>query len=188
MVTAKQLRRRIEPVGPDDGARFFVDAYLPEVVGVAQRLAEGAAEEECAVDVADESVVESHAETVVVERLGVGDSKHAVMLRQRLDRNQRLQRLGALPVVCELLRMRACPFADEAQSARRQRPVEDADGFKLDLGEMLPVLSVEVRRGMVGSIHPDHDPVEGGETGHEAIVEEAAVAMTPCVPAGVGPR
>ena len=109
------------------------------------------------------------------------------MLRKRLDGDERLQRLGALPVVRELLRMRARPFADEAQSACRQRPVEDTQRFKLDLCEALAVLGVEVGRGMVGSIHPNHDPIEGGETGHETIVEEAAVAVVPYVPAGLWP-
>lgn len=40
-----------------------------------------------------------------------------VILRQRLDRKQRLECLGTLPVLHELVRVQPCPLAYEAQVA-----------------------------------------------------------------------
>ncbi len=54
------------------------------------------------------------------------------MLRKRLDRNQRLKRLRALPVCCELLRVTPRPLADEAQRAGRERSTEDTQRFEFD--------------------------------------------------------
>lgn len=40
VIAAEHLRRRVEAVGPDNSSQFAVDAYLPEICWVAQRLAE----------------------------------------------------------------------------------------------------------------------------------------------------
>ncbi len=101
----QQLRCGIEPVWPNDCARLLVDADLAEVPHVAQRLTERPAEQERAVDVPNGAVVERDAETVADEGLYIGDSKHAQMRRQRLDGNQRLQRLSEHPVLGELVAM-----------------------------------------------------------------------------------
>ena len=110
----QQLGCGIEPVWPNDCARLLVDADLAEIPQVAQRLTERAAQQERAVDIPNGSVVERHAETVAVEGLYVGDSKHAQMLRERLDGDQRFQRLSEHPVLGELARMQARPLADQS--------------------------------------------------------------------------
>jgi hypothetical protein len=65
------------------------------------------------------------------------------MLRQRFDRDERLERLGARPVVGELRGVQPCPLPDESQRSRRQRAVDDPQGVELDLGHVFAVLSVE---------------------------------------------
>jgi hypothetical protein len=100
------------------------------------------------------------------------------MLGQRLDRRQGLQGLGAHPVIGELLGMEACPRADEPQRTRRKRPVENAQSGKLDLSDLIAVLSVEVGRRMIGAVHPYDDSVERGQARHRAIVGDGA-ADTP---------
>jgi hypothetical protein len=71
------------------------------------------------------------------------------MLRQRLDRNERFERLGALPVVGQLVGVQRRPLTDESEGTRRQRAVENLERAQLDLGDILSVLRVEVRRRMV---------------------------------------
>jgi hypothetical protein len=61
VVAVKQLRRRVEPVGPNHGARFLVDTDLAEAVRVSKRGTERAPQQECAVDIARQLVgVQSH--------------------------------------------------------------------------------------------------------------------------------
>jgi hypothetical protein len=94
------------------------------------------------------------------------------MLRQRLDRNERLERLGPLPVVGQLVGVQRRPLTNKPERTRRQRTVENLKRAKLDLGDVLAVLRVEMCRRMVRSVHPDHDPVERSQAGHRAIVED----------------
>jgi hypothetical protein len=47
------------------------------------------------------------------------------MLRQWVDRDQRLERLRPLPAIRQLVGVQRCPFAHESQRAGWQRPVED---------------------------------------------------------------
>jgi len=103
----RKLGGRIETVGPDNRACFVVNADLPEVLEVAQLFAEGPTQQERTIDIPNHSVAERHAQTVSVKALNIGDPKHRHMLRQRLDRDQWLQCLGAHPVVRELVRMQA---------------------------------------------------------------------------------
>jgi hypothetical protein len=51
-----------------------------------------------------------------------------------------------------------------------QRPIDDLQSAEFDLGDVLAVLGVEMRRRVIGSIHPDDDPVERREARHPAIV------------------
>lgn len=103
----------IEPIRPDDGASLGVHADLAEVLAVAQLLAERAVQQERAVDVPDHAVVERHAQAVAVKRLDVGHLEHAHMLRQRLDRVERLQRLRESPILREFVGMQARPLTNQ---------------------------------------------------------------------------
>jgi hypothetical protein len=96
------------------------------------------------------------------------------MLGQRLDRRQRLQCLSAHPVIGKLLDMEACPRSDEPQRTQWKRPIENAQRGELDLSDLIAVLGMEVRRRMIGAVHPDDDSVERGQTRHRAIVGHAA--------------
>jgi hypothetical protein len=92
------------------------------------------------------------------------------MLGQWLDWRQRLQCLGAHPVVSELLGMEACPCPDEPQRTRRKRSIENSQRGELDLSDLIALLGVEVRRRMIGAVHPYDDSVERGQARHRAIV------------------
>jgi hypothetical protein len=72
----EKLRRRIEPVRPDDRVRLSINPRPAEVLGIAERLAQRAAKQKRAIDVADGTVVEDHSETIGIERLHVCDAKH----------------------------------------------------------------------------------------------------------------
>ncbi len=100
------------------------------------------------------------------------------MLGQRLDRRQRLQRLRARPVISELLGMEACPRPDKPQRTRWKRSIENSQRGKLYLGRLITVLGVEVRRRMVGAVHPYDDPVERRQARHRAIVCYSAADLT----------
>jgi hypothetical protein len=64
MVAVEQFRRWVQPVRPHDRPRRLVYADLPEVVRVTERLAEGPVEQERAVHVSDDTVVELHPEAI----------------------------------------------------------------------------------------------------------------------------
>lgn len=99
------------------------------------------------------------------------------MLGQRLNRRQRLQFLGARPVIGELIGMEACPRPDEPQRTRWKRPIEYSQRRELDLSDLIAVLCMEVGRRMIGAIHPYNDSVERGQTRHRAIVGYSSAAM-----------
>lgn len=99
------------------------------------------------------------------------------MLGQRLNRRQRLQFLSARPVIGELLGMEPCPRSDESQRTRWERPVEYPQRGELDLSYLLAVLGVEVRRRMIGAVHPYDDAVERGQASHGDIVSDSAADM-----------
>src|SRR5918999_2442853 len=71
------------------------------------------------------------------------------MLRERFDREKRLELLRARPVVRELLRVQPGPLPHQAQRSRGQGPVDDSEAVELDLGDVFAVLRVEVRRGVI---------------------------------------
>jgi hypothetical protein len=48
------------------------------------------------------------------------------MLRQRLDRNERLERLSEQPILGERVGMQARPLADESHRTGRKRPAENS--------------------------------------------------------------
>ena len=98
------------------------------------------------------------------------------MLRQGVDRDQRLQCLGQLPIVLKLLGVQARPLSDQSQRPRGQMPVQHLQRTELDLRDVLAVLSMEVRWRMIGAIHIDHNPVERRQPGHGSIVEDRAAA------------
>jgi len=99
------------------------------------------------------------------------------MLGQRLDRRQGFQCLGTHPVIGELLGMESCPRSDEPQRTRWKRPIENAQSGELDLRNLVAVLGVEVRRRMIGAVHPYDDSVERGQARHRAIVGYSTADM-----------
>jgi hypothetical protein len=108
------------------------------------------------------------------------------MLGKRFDRRQGLQCLGTHPVIGELLGMESCPRSDEPQRTRWKRPVENAQSGELDLRNLVAVLGVEVRRRMIGAVHPYDDSVERGQTRHRAIVDYSTADMAdPLVASGL---
>jgi hypothetical protein len=98
------------------------------------------------------------------------------MLGQGVDRDQRLKCLGQLPIALKLVGVQARPLADQSQRPRWQVAVQDLQRAKLDLRDVLAVLSVEVRWQMIGAVHVDHDPVERGQSRHRSIVGDRAAA------------
>ena len=55
------------------------------------------------------------------------------MLRQRVDRQERLVGAGAIPVASQLVLVNAGPFLDEPERSRRKRAFEHIDRLDLDL-------------------------------------------------------
>ena len=98
------------------------------------------------------------------------------MLGQRVDLEQRLERLSQVPRAGELVGVQLRPLADQAQLPGRQVSVEHLEGSRRDLRDVLAVLSVEVRRRVIRPVHVDHDPVERRKTRHPAIVRDPAGA------------
>src|SRR5579875_1167561 len=107
------------------------------------------------------------------------------MLGQRVDRIQRFQCLRELPVVLELGGVQLSPLADQPHRPGRKLTVDDLQGSEPDLGNVLAVLRVEVRRRVIGPIHVDHDPVEGRHPRHPAIVAGAPASLAPAAANGV---
>lgn len=96
------------------------------------------------------------------------------MLGQRINRRQRLQFLSARPVIGEFLGMEARPRSDEPQRTRRERPIEYSQRCELNLSDFIAVLGVEVRRRMIGTVHPYDDSIERSQARHRAIVSYSA--------------
>jgi hypothetical protein len=120
----QKLRRGIEAIGPDHRSCLVIDPNPPEVLRIAQGLPKQPAKQEGAVNVALNAIVERDPQAIAVERLDCCDSKHhSFMLGQRLDRRQRLQFLGANPVISKLLGMEARPRPDEPQRTRWEDPL-----------------------------------------------------------------
>src|SRR5271166_1796996 len=108
------------------------------------------------------------------------------MLGQRLDPRHRLQCLRAHPVISEFLGMDACPRPDEPQSTRWKRPIENSQRSEFDLSDVIAVLGVEMRRRMIGAVHPYDDSVERGQARHGAIVGYSAADIANSPSAGDG--
>jgi hypothetical protein len=77
--------------------------------------------------------------------------------------------------------MEACPRSDEPQRTWWKRPIENPQRGELDLSDLVAVLGMEVRRRMIGTVHPDDDSVERSQPGHRAIVSDrsADIADSP---------
>jgi hypothetical protein len=73
--------------------------------------------------------------------------------------------------------MESCPCPDEPQRTRWKGPIENAQSGELDLRDLVAILGVEVRRGVIGAVHPYDDSVERGQTGHCAIAGYRAADM-----------
>lgn len=159
----KKLRRRVEAVRPHDRPRFRIDAHLTEVVEIAKRLAERSTQQERAIDLAHDPIVERDTQPVPIQWLNFGYAKHVPILRKRIDRDQRFERLRSLPVVSQLVRVESRPLTHESQGAWRQGTRDYPPRPELDLRDVLAVLGMEMRWRMIRSIHPDHDSVERGE-------------------------
>jgi len=57
------------------------------------------------------------------------------ILGQRVDREQGVVGVGAVPVVSELVLMQLRPLLDQPQRARGQPAVEELERLDLDLGD-----------------------------------------------------
>lgn len=123
VVAMQKLGSGIKAVGPYHRSGLVIDANLPEVLGIAQGLPERPVKQEGTIDIALNAVLEPNPQAVTVERLDAGDSEHhsSIMLGQRRDRRQRLQCLGAHPVIRELIGMEACPLSSRRCSPNRAR-------------------------------------------------------------------
>lgn len=95
------------------------------------------------------------------------------MLRQRLDLDQRLERLGEFSVLGEFGGMQRGPVADQPQRSRRQPPIEYVETAEPDLRDVLAILGVKMGRGVIWSVHVDHDPVERADPRHQMIVSNS---------------
>ncbi len=72
--------------------------------------------------------------------------------------------------------MQCGPLADESQGTSRQIAGDGLARGDVDLRPVLAVLSVEVRRRMVGPVHPDADAVKGADLGRHSIMSRACDA------------
>lgn len=77
VVAVEHIGIEVEPVGPDDGPQFGIDADAAEVLRVAQRFAHRAPEHVAEVDDALGPIIESKTEGVPLQRIYVGDGHHA---------------------------------------------------------------------------------------------------------------
>jgi hypothetical protein len=89
------------------------------------------------------------------------------MLRERLDRLERLLAAGSLPVGQQLRLVKSRPFGHERQGTTRQRTCDQL-AVECDRGGVAAVPSVEVRPSVdaLVPLHPDPDPVEEADPRH----------------------
>lgn len=72
------------------------------------------------------------------------------MLGERVDLDQRFQRLRQVPVHRQLGAMKLSPFADKTKRPRWERTVQDLQRGQVDLGDVLPVLGMKWGGGWSG--------------------------------------
>jgi hypothetical protein len=68
--------------------------------------------------------------------------------------------------------MRLGPFLDEIAGLARQLAVQDSSSGNIDLGLILGIDSVKMRRRMVALIHVDGDPVKLANARHRHALEQ----------------
>jgi hypothetical protein len=73
-----------------------------------------------------------------------------LILRERIDRHQRLECRRQLPVLAKLDGVKTRPLPYQPQRSRWQRPVEDRERSELDLGDVLSVMRVKCGGGWSG--------------------------------------
>lgn len=88
------------------------------------------------------------------------------ILRQRRYALQRGHALGTLPIGLQPSPMETCPVTDDPECSGRERPFLHLGRGDRDHGPMLAVLCMEVRGRVIGTVHPDDDPVERADARH----------------------
>lgn len=163
-------------VGPHDRAQLVVYLHLCKVVGIGQRLEDGAVQLPGEIDIACAAVAEAKLELVVTNHIYRGDAYelHAPILRQRVDGLGRTPVLCPLPVGFQLLAVQTRPLGHELERATRETAHKHLIRADHDRSVMLGVLGVEVGWIVVVEVHRDDDPVEEADTGHGAIMSTAA--------------
>lgn len=174
----EELRRRIEPVWPDDRPSVIVDSDLLEVVEVLQRLAERSMQQEGAVDDAYDPVVELDLEPVAVKWLDCCDFEHRVDVTEAVRSRPAVPAPAPDPSSSPARRDEASPIrapgAAPASGANHSTPpVSSRRSARSALR-----IGMEVRRRMVGPVHVDHDSVERRQTRHSAIVDGDPAPVT----------
>lgn len=81
------------------------------------------------------------------------------------------------PVVQQLGLMQGSPFHGQCQGAGRETAVKEANRGDPDLGFRAAVGGVEVGWVVIEEVHPNHDPKESGDFGHEGNLAETAVGV-----------
>jgi hypothetical protein len=113
-VAVQKLGSRVQAVGPDHRPRFLVDASLPEVLRITQRLTQRSVEQEGAVNVSHDPVVEFDSEPMALERLDISDMEHSVNATPA-DRSERAARAPGPAPSCRPTRWRAAqPIHEQA--------------------------------------------------------------------------
>jgi hypothetical protein len=129
------------------------DANRSEVLKIAQRLAQRSAQQERAVDITHDPIVERNPQTVSFQRLDIGDSEHRVHATAAGRSGPAARALAPAPSYPRARRCAALPIrAQFAAPGVASDPVEDLKGAELDLGDVLAVLGVEMRRRVIGPI------------------------------------
>ena len=88
-------------------------------------------------------------------------------LLQRLDRIQGLSSLDEFPVSSQFVLMKIVPIQYCCQRSPRKPTLDDA-AVDVDSDFMLPILRVEVWRGMIAIVHPNHNSKESADFRHSS--------------------
>jgi hypothetical protein len=128
----ERLRGHISAVRPCDGPRLDIDCHAREVIGIAQGFKDTSPLAPREVDLSHCSVVECQAQLVLAADLDTDDVMQCstkTMLRQSIDRLQRLIPSCALPVRRQFVLMQGCPLNQHRLQAPSSAPGLRAEQF-----------------------------------------------------------
>lgn len=166
----ERLRSHVDAIGPCNRPPVGIDPDEGEVGGIAQRLEDTAPVAPAEVDVAHRAVLEAQTQLELANNLDSDDVHellHAQMLRQRINRLERLLTASSLPIGDQLILMQSRPLRHKCQRAPRQRP-RDHLACEIDRRGFTRIASVEMRPRVCAFVplHPDRDPVEETDPRH----------------------